>query len=108
MENCQINLAQLGCQSEINAQSNLEKIVTRLPRYLQAEGAMEAYALLETNRTSTFKHLTDYITKMAKLANSAFGQLIGTKPSDEQKNEEQKMVWGDIFFNSWSQRRREC
>ena len=32
MENCKINLTQLGCELEINAQSNLE-IVSRLPRY---------------------------------------------------------------------------
>jgi hypothetical protein len=47
MENCQINLTQFGCESEINAQSNLEKIVSRLPRYLQAEWAKEAFATLE-------------------------------------------------------------
>ena len=47
MENCKINLTQLGCESEINAQSNLEKIILRLPRYLQAEWAKEAFTLLE-------------------------------------------------------------
>ena len=73
MENCQINLTQLGCESEINAQSNLEKIVTRLPRYLQADWAKEAYILLENKKTPTFQHLTNYITKKAKLANSAYG-----------------------------------
>ena len=80
MENCQINLTQLGCESEINTQSNLEKIVTRLPRYLQADWAKEAYVLLESNKTPTFQHLTNYIKKKAKLANSAYGQLIGSRP----------------------------
>jgi hypothetical protein len=51
MENCQINLTQLGCESEINAQSNLERIVARLPRYIQAEWAKEAFALLEKGKT---------------------------------------------------------
>ena len=36
LENCKINLTQLGCESEINGQSNLEKIVSRLPRYYLA------------------------------------------------------------------------
>jgi hypothetical protein len=51
MENCKINLTQLGCESEINAQSNLERIVARLPRYIQAEWAKEAFALLEKGKT---------------------------------------------------------
>lgn len=97
MENCQINLTQLGCESEINAQSNLEKIVTRLPRYLQVDWAREAYALLENNRTPTFKHLTSYITKKAKLANSAFGQLVGSRPPDDQKIKNRRSTAGTSF-----------
>ena len=97
MENCQINLTQLGCESEINAQSNLEKIVTRLPRYLQADWAKEAYILLENNKTPTFQHLTNYITKKAKLANSAYGQLIGSRPPDDQKLRNRKGSSGTSF-----------
>ena len=63
MENCEINLTQLGCESEINAQSNLEKIVMRLPRYLQADWAKEAYVMFERGKLPTFKHLSEYITK---------------------------------------------
>ena len=77
MENCEINLTQLGCKSEIDTHSNLEKIVARLPRYLQADWVREAYALLEKGMIPTFKHLTSYIMKKAKLANSTFGRLIG-------------------------------
>jgi hypothetical protein len=97
MENCQINLTQLGCESEINAQSNLEKIVTRLPRYLQADWAKEAYILLENNKTPTFQHLTNYITKKAKLDNSAYGQLIGSRPPDDQKLRNRKGSSGTSF-----------
>ena len=43
----------LGCESEINAQSNLEKIVSRLPRYLQAPSAKEAFSILENNKVPT-------------------------------------------------------
>ena len=85
MENCQINLTQLGCESEINAQSNLEKIVARLPRYLQAEWAKEAFTSLEKGKVPTFKDLTTYITVKSKLASSAFGQLIGSKPHDDKQ-----------------------
>ena len=56
MENCEINLTQLGCKSEIDTHSNLEKIVARLPRYLQADWVREAYALLEKGMIPTFKH----------------------------------------------------
>ena len=90
MENCRINLTQLGCESEINAQSNLEKIVARLPRYLQAEWAKEAFVSLEKGKVPTFKDLTTYIIIKAKLASSAFGQLIGSKPhEDKQKPRKQ-------------------
>jgi hypothetical protein len=85
MENCQINLTQLGCESEINAQSNLEKIVSRLPRYLQAEWAKEAFAILEKGKVPTFLNLTSFIIAKAKLASSAFGQLIGSKPQEDKQ-----------------------
>ncbi|CAB4025864.1 Hypothetical predicted protein, partial [Paramuricea clavata] len=81
--NCQINLTQLGCESEINAQSNLEKIVSRLPRHLQAEWAKEAFAILEKGKVPTFLNLTSFIIAKAKLASSAFGQLIGSKPQED-------------------------
>jgi hypothetical protein len=97
MENCQINLTQLGCESEINAQSNLEKIVTRLPRYLQADWAKEAYILLENNKTPTFQHLTNYITKKAKRDSRAYGQLIGSRPPDDQKLRNRKGSSGTSF-----------
>ena len=84
MENCKINLTQLGCESEINAQSNLEKIVSRLPRYLQAEWAKEAFTLLEKGKVPSFENLTNYVTTKAKLASSAFGRLIGSKPQEDK------------------------
>ena len=84
MENCKINLTQLGCESEINAQSNLEKIVSRLPRYLQAEWAKEAFTLLEKGKVPSFENLTNYATTKAKLASSAFGRLIGSKPHEDK------------------------
>ena len=85
MENCQINLTQLGFESEINAQSNLEKIVSRLPRYLQANWAKEAFAILEKGKVPTFLNLTSFIIAKAKLAGSAFGQLIGSKPQEDKQ-----------------------
>ena len=107
MENCEINLTQLGCESEINAQSNLEKIVTRLPRYLQADWAREAYAMFESDTLPTFKHLTRYITKKAKLASSLFGQLIGSKPSDDTKSRYKKGSGGTSFSTFASDERDE-
>ncbi len=97
MENCQINLNQLGCESEINAQSNLEKIVSRLPRYLQAEWAKEAFSILEKNKVPTFADLTKYIIAKARLANSAFGQLIGSKPYDDKQQKQKRTPKGASF-----------
>ena len=84
MENCKINLTQLGCESEINAQSNLEKIVSRLPRYLQADWAKEVFAILEKGKVPSFENLTNFIMTKAKLASSAFGRLIGSKPQEDK------------------------
>ena len=97
MENCEINLTQLGCESEINAQSNLEKIIMRLPRYLQADWAKEAYVMFERGMLPTFKHLSEYITKKAKLANSSFGQLIGMKPQDDGNPRNKRTSGGTSF-----------
>jgi hypothetical protein len=97
MENCQINLTQLGCESEINAQSNLERIVARLPRYIQAEWAKEAFALLEKGKIPTFKNLTSFVTLKAKLASSAFGKLIGAKPQDDKYPRSKRNPQGASF-----------
>ena len=97
MENCKINLTQLGCESEINAQSNLERIVARLPRYIQAEWTKEAFALLEKWKIPTFKNLTSSVTLKAKLASSAFGKLIGAKPQDDKYPKSKRNPQGASF-----------
>ena len=42
MENCEMNLQELGYQSEINSRSNISAVVLRLPKYLRSEWAKEA------------------------------------------------------------------
>ena len=97
MGNCQINLVQLGCESEINAQSNLEKIVTRLPKYMQAEWAKEAFVLLEKGKIPTFKNLSSFVTLKAKLASRAFGKLIGAKSQDDRHPKSKRTLQGTSF-----------
>ena len=97
MENYEINLTQLGCESEINAQSNLERIVTRLPRNMQAEWAKEAFVLLEKGKIPTFKNLTSFVTLKAKLASSAFGKLIGSRPQEDRYSKPKRTFQGSSF-----------
>ena len=97
MENCEINLTQLGCESEINAQSNLERIVARLSRYLQAEWAKEAFVLLEKGKIPTSRNLTSFVTLKAKLASSAFGKLIGSKLQDDKFSKSKRNPQGTFF-----------
>lgn len=87
MENCQISLSQLGYGSDIDAQSNLEMIVSRLPSNLQAEWAKDAYTLLERNRVPKFDDLSKFVMRKAKLANSAFGQLIGSRSLSDKSRQ---------------------
>ncbi len=94
MENCQINLTQLGC---FNAQSNLERIVAWLPRYIQTECAKEAFALLEKGKIPTVKNLTSFVTLKAKLASSTFGKLIGAKPQDDKYSKTKRHPQGASF-----------
>lgn len=98
MENCEINLTQLGCEREINAQSNLEKISIRLPKYLQADWAKETCIMFKRGTLPTFKQLLEYIMKKAKLANRSFGLLIGSKPQDDGKPRSKRFSDGTFFL----------
>ena len=65
-------------------QSNLEKIVLQLPRYSHAEWAKEAFTLWEKGKVPSFENLMNYVTTKAKLASSALGRLIGSKPQEDK------------------------
>jgi hypothetical protein len=90
MENCEMNLRELGYQADINSRSNISAVVLRLPKYLRSEWAKEAQNSRDQGREPDFSQLTKFVVKRAKLANTEYGRLINTKPENERprgKNE---------------------
>ncbi len=90
MENCEMNLRELGYQADINSRSNISAVVLRLPKYLRSEWAKEAQNSRDQGREPDFSQLTKFVVKRAKLVNTEYGRLINTKPENERprgKNE---------------------
>ena len=84
LEDCQMNLSQLGYQSDINSRSNICAVILRLPRYLRSEWAREAQNLRCEGREPDFSSLTRFVVKKAKLANTEYGLLINAKGDGEK------------------------
>lgn len=74
MQNCDIALSQLGCASELDSLSIMERIVESLPCQLQHQWARQT-----SGRSgligSTFRELTEFVSNEASIARSRFGQL---------------------------------
>ena len=70
MENCQMNLSSLGFHADINSRGNLSAVVLHLPRYLRSEWAKEAQNSRDQGNEPDFLHLTKFVVKKAKLANT--------------------------------------
>jgi hypothetical protein len=65
----------------------LSKIVKKLPSYLQAKWAERSGTLIGCDIIEPeFQHLTEFVEKTASTANTIFGNLVGAKPDDDNKN----------------------
>ena len=80
MQNCQLTLGNMGFQADINSSDNLVKVVKRLPIHLQSRWADRAGALILQDKEPNFEHLAKFVEERASLANTMYGQIIGTSP----------------------------
>lgn len=88
MQNCWLILTQMGYEADANSSDNLVKIVKRLPLHLQSKWANEAGNLTLTGIESTFSHLAKFLEGKAMLANTMYGEIVGSAP-DKERNTKQ-------------------
>ena len=88
MQNCWLILTQMGYEADTNNSDNLVKIVKRLPLHLQSKWANEAGNLTLTGIESTFSHLAKFLEGKAMLANTMYGEIVGSAP-DKERNTKQ-------------------
>jgi hypothetical protein len=79
METCLLGSTQLGNGANINSIDTLGKVVSRLPVHLRSKWAEKASQLYDKNVTPDFSHLTEFVQSRAAVANTYFGQIIGSK-----------------------------
>ena len=65
----------LGYTADINATSNLQLIVKRLPSFLQTRWTDRALDIEDFGREPSFHDLAEFVKKRARAANSTYGQL---------------------------------
>lgn len=80
MQNCQLTLASMGFEADINSSDNLVKVVKRLPVHLQGKWADKAGTLIARGTEPNFEHLTKFIDERATLANTMYGMIVGSAP----------------------------
>ncbi|XP_013410717.1 uncharacterized protein LOC106173924 [Lingula anatina] len=86
MTTCQMTASKMGYYEDLNSMDTLEKVVRRLPQYLQAGWAKRSGKLLNQWIEVKFKDLADYLEEMVHIANTRFGQLVGSKPDVKPKS----------------------
>ncbi|CAB3993642.1 Hypothetical predicted protein [Paramuricea clavata] len=79
METCLLGSTQLGNGANINSIDTLGKVVSRLPVHLRSKWAEKASQLYDKHVTPDFSHLTEFVQSRAAVANTYFGQIIGSK-----------------------------
>jgi len=80
MQNCQLTLVNMGFQADVNSSDNLVKVVKRLPVHLQGKWADKAGSLIKGGVEPNFEHLTKFVEEKAMLANTMYGQIVGSSP----------------------------
>ncbi|PFX11376.1 hypothetical protein AWC38_SpisGene24930, partial [Stylophora pistillata] len=84
MQNCALTLIQMGYEADINSSDKLVKIVKRLPVHLQSKWADEAGNLTLSGIEPTFSHLAKFVEGKAMLANTMYGEIVGSAPDRER------------------------
>ena len=75
MTQCEVTLTQMGYTSDLNSTSNLLKIQSLLPKFMQAKWVAKAHEILERNEP-TFKDMLEFIQLQAKVASTMFGRNL--------------------------------
>ena len=83
MQNCQLTLGTMGFEADINSSDNLVKIVKRLPVHLQSKWADKAGTLIQNGKEPRFDHLVKFVEERSTLANTMYGQLVGSSPDKD-------------------------
>ncbi|XP_077997089.1 uncharacterized protein LOC144450360 [Glandiceps talaboti] len=86
MNNCHLSSEQMNYRADINSMDTLEKIVKRLPPYLQADWAKEAGRSVTMGVEPEFIHLTRFLENRAAIANTRFGKLVGSRPDGDRES----------------------
>ncbi|CAB4037395.1 Hypothetical predicted protein, partial [Paramuricea clavata] len=85
METCFLGSSHLGNGANINSMDTLGNVVSWLPVHLRSKWAEKASQLYDNHVTPDLIHLTEFVQSRAAIANTYFGQIIGSKV-DMRKN----------------------
>ena len=86
MQNCALTLVQMGYEADVNSSDNLVKVVKRLPVHLQSKWADRAGSLTLAGTEPTFMDLAGFVEEKALLANTTYGQIVGSTPDKERSS----------------------
>ena len=75
MQGCEMALSQMGCDADLDAANNLERIVRLLPITLQRGWARIVDEIAKEGRHPRFQDLRVFIDEEARIARNRFGQL---------------------------------
>ena len=89
MQNCALTLVQMGYEADINSSDKLVKIMRRLPVHLQSKWADTAGQLTLRGVEPTFSHLAKFVEERAMLANTMYGEFVGSSPEKERRVKQQ-------------------
>ena len=90
MAKCELNVSQLGFNSDINNSENIRKVARRLPYALRCKWTDHAYTITETGREPKFSDLTRFVERRAQVASSIYGEdLAREERSQSTKNRPQ-------------------
>ena len=83
------SLIQMGYETDINSYDKLMEIMRRLPVHLQSKWADTAGQLTLRGTEPTFSHLAKFVEERAMLANTMYGEFVGSSPEKERRVKQQ-------------------
>ena len=85
MRSCALNSDHMYYKADINSMDTLKRIVIRLPPHLQVQWAEESNKLIKAEKELEFSHLASFVERRVTVANTAFGKLVGARPTADIK-----------------------
>ena len=89
IQNCALTLIQMGYEADINSSDKLVKIMRRLPIHLQSKWDDTAGQLTLRGIEPTFSHLAKFVEERAMLANTMYGEFVGSTLEKERRIKQQ-------------------